>query len=343
MATASNAIEKRGFGSRIAPALTLAFMAPMLAELLPGATRFSSIFVFPIEMMVWGGGAVMIRELVRRNGLGWANMLALALCLAIAEEWLIQQTSLAPLVIQLKGVEYARAFGINYVYLLWALVYESVLVVFLPVMLVELLFPSPRNARWLSTAGWVVQLLFFALGAFFAWFTWTQIARVKVFHLAAYNPPLPYILIALGAIALLMVLALGPTRRALANLSWRINPVHPAIPALGGAVWGVLWFGLTVLSFGIMPSFPPALAMALGLGIAALLIVFGAGFAGHPAWNDRYRAWTVAGTMIATMAVFQQAFVGATPADSWFKTGSFVLATILLLALVVKVSRRPGA
>jgi len=343
MGSAPDAMPKRGFFGRIAPALTLAFMAPMLAELLPGATRFSAIFVFPIEMMVWGGGAVMIRELVRRNNLGWANMLALALCLAIAEEWLIQQTSLAPLVIQLKGVEYARGLGINYVYLLWALVYETVLVVFLPVMLVELLFPSRRDARWLSTAGWVVHLLLFGLGSFFAWFTWTQIARVKVFHLPAYDPPLAYVAIALGAIALLMFLALGPTRRALADLRWRINPIHPAIPALGGAIWGVLWFGLTVLSFGIMPSFPPALAMADGIAIALATIVFGVGFSSHPDWDDRYRAWLLAGTMIATMAVFQQAFVGATPADFWFKTGSFALASVLFIVLVVKVSRRPVA
>lgn len=343
MAAASDAMPKRGFVARILPAVTLAFMAPMLAEVLPGATRFSAIFVFPVEMMVWGGGAVMIRELVRRGNLGWANMLALALCLAIAEEWLIQQTSLAPLVIQLKGVEYARGWGINYVYLLWALAYESVLVVFLPVMLVELLFPSRRDARWLSTPGWIVQLLLFALGAFFAWFTWTQIARAKVFHLPEYDPPLGHVLIALGAIAVLVFVALGPVKRELAGLSWRINPVHPLLPALGGAAWGVLWFGLAVLAFGILPGFPPALATALGLAVAALLIGFGAGFAAHPAWNDRYRAWTIAGTMIATMAVFQQAFAGATPADFWFKTGTGIVAAILFVWLVVKVSRRPAA
>ena len=67
---------------------------------------------------------------------------ALALALAIAEECLIQQTSLAPMVLQLKGEMYARAFGVNYVYFLWALVYEAVFVVFLPVHLVELIFPE---------------------------------------------------------------------------------------------------------------------------------------------------------------------------------------------------------
>src|SRR3954466_2495405 len=88
---------------RIAPPLTTIVLAPLLAEVLPGATRFSAIQVFPVEMTIWGGGAVMIRELVRRRGLGWANMLALALALAVAEECIIQQTSYAPLIFYIKG------------------------------------------------------------------------------------------------------------------------------------------------------------------------------------------------------------------------------------------------
>src|SRR4051812_19182256 len=91
----------------VIPALTLVLLAPLIAEVLPGATRFTSLFVLPIEMCVWGGGALMIRYAVRRLHLGWANMLALALSLAIAEECLIQQTSLAPMVLQLKGETYA--------------------------------------------------------------------------------------------------------------------------------------------------------------------------------------------------------------------------------------------
>ena len=138
---------------RMAPAFTLALLAPLLAEILPGATRFSAIFVFPIEVCVWGIGAVLIREVVRRKGLGWPSLLLLALVLAIAEECLIQQTSLAPLVIQLKGQVYARAFGVNYVYLLWALIYESVYVVLLPILLAELIFPARRSEGWMSKAG----------------------------------------------------------------------------------------------------------------------------------------------------------------------------------------------
>src|SRR4051794_7140694 len=201
------------FPRRIAPAFTLALLAPTLAEVLPGATRFSAIFVFPIEVCVWGIGAVLIREVVRRKGLGWASLLLLALVLAIAEECLIQQTSLAPLVIQLKGQVYARAFGINYVYLLWALMYETVYVVLLPILLAELIFPARRDEGWMSKSGIMVSLVLFGLGSFLAWFSWTQIARIQVFHLAAYNPPLVAVLAALGAILLLVLAALGPARR----------------------------------------------------------------------------------------------------------------------------------
>ncbi len=73
-----------------------------MAEVLPGATRFSSLFVFPLEVLVWGGGALMIRYAVRKNGLGWPGMLLLALAISVAEEMKMRQTSAASWVIQLK-------------------------------------------------------------------------------------------------------------------------------------------------------------------------------------------------------------------------------------------------
>lgn len=42
---------------RIGPILTLMFLAPFIPEVLPGATRLSAIFVFPLEFCIWGGGA----------------------------------------------------------------------------------------------------------------------------------------------------------------------------------------------------------------------------------------------------------------------------------------------
>ncbi|MBO9713625.1 hypothetical protein [Sphingomonas sp.] len=340
---AESANQKRGILSRMAPAFTLMLLAPLMAEVLPGATRFSSIFVFPIEMAIWGGGAVMIRELVRRGRLGWGSIVLLALCLAIAEEFLIQQTSVAPLVIRIQGVEYGRALGINYVYLLWAVVYEAVLVVLLPVMLTEMLFPSRRHAPWLTAIGWVVHVLLFALATPLAWYGWTQVARIKVFHQAPYSPPLAFVVGALAAILVLGFVALGPLRRA--GSPKPLTPPAPTLLALGGAAWAALWFGLEVIAFGALPSLPPAMAVGPGLAVCAALATTLPGWSAHSEWSDRHRAWLIAGTMIATMAIFFLAGFdpvnGAT--DFWFKAIVDAIATILFVPLVAKVSRRPAS
>src|SRR6185295_18173746 len=97
--------------------------------------------------------------------------------------------SLAPLVIQLKHEEYARAYGVNYVYLIWAIIYESAFVVFIPIGLAELIFLRRRTQPWVSAAGAAIILALFIPGCLLAWFTWTHIARTEVFHLSPYAPP----------------------------------------------------------------------------------------------------------------------------------------------------------
>jgi hypothetical protein len=268
-------------------------------------------------------------------------MLALALALAVAEECIIQQTSYAPLIVYIKGTVWARAFGFNYVYFLWAVVYEAVLVVLLPVMLTQLLFPARRGAGWLSRAGWIVLLILFALGSLAAWFLWTQIVRVQVLHLGTYNPSPVHLLAGLAAIGLLFWLALGAPRTRLASLAAARTPPPPWLAALAGALWAVAWFALEVLAFGLKPELSPAIALVGGLALCAAMLALVPGWTRHPAWSDRQRAWLLAGTMLATMAVFFQAFVGAAPADLLFKEVTNAIAALLFVLLVVRVERRP--
>ncbi|HVU26101.1 MAG TPA: hypothetical protein VHE13_18360 [Opitutus sp.] len=330
-----NTPEQSSHWKRSLPALALIFAAPMITEVLPGATRFSSIFVLPIEMCVWGGGALMIREVVRRRRLGWRSLLFLGLALAIAEECLIQQTSLAPLVIQLKGQVYARAFGVNYVYLLWALVYEAVFVVFVPVKLVELMFPARRDEGWLNRGGLIAVAALFVLGAFLAWFSWTQIARTKVFHLPDYTPPLAAVVIAVAAIVALVFLALPApapgTGRARAPAAWIIG--------VGGAVWAVLWYGLVLLGFGIAPAFPPLAATGLGLMLVVVILWLLPKWSQGGTWDRRRDFAVVAGTMIGAMVVSFVGFIGSAPRDLYFK----IIVDVLALIILVRLGRRVGS
>lgn len=319
-------------GSRAAPAIALMLLAPLIAEVLPGATRFGSIFVFPIEMCVWGGGAVLIREAVRRLGLGWRNMLLLALALAVAEEWLIQQTSLAPMVIALKGEVYARSHGINYVYFLWALAYESVFVVLLPVMLAEMIFPARRAAGWLNRTGLAIFPVLFAIGALLAWYSWTRIARTMVFHVPLFTPSTGQIAIALAAIALLALVALGPWRRRFARPSAPRPPAPPVAIGVAGAVWAVLWYALLVLAFGLRPGFPPMIAVAAGLLLSAAAIAVLPGMIAHRDWRGAHSYALVLGTLSGSMAVSFVGFIGSAPADLAFKVVADLIAWGALLA-----------
>jgi len=326
-----------------APAITLMLMAPLLTEVLPGATRFSSIFVLPIEMTIWGGGALLIRYTLRRWQLGWLSMLLMAVGLAIAEEWLIQQTSLAPMVIHLKGLVYARAFGINYVYFLWALIYEPVFVVFLSVYLVELIYPSRKNDPWISRGGMFVVIPLFLLGSVFAWFTWTQIARVKVFHQPAFHPPMIQVIIAVIVIAVLTYIALGVLRaKQVSPIS--LKPLSPVVLGICGAVWATLLFGIVLLGFGISPQFPPVVAIAGGVLILALLpVVLLPKFVAHNSWGIWHKFALISGTIIGSMAAGQIGFIGTTGTDLYFKLITNLIAVILLIVLGFNIKNRAFA
>jgi hypothetical protein len=330
---------------RAGPAWTLVLIAPLVAEVLPGATRISSMFVFPIEMAIWGGGALLIRAAVRRWQLGWLNMLLLAFALSIAEEFLIQQTSVAPMVLQIfPGEPFARAWGVNYVYFLWALFYEAVFVVLIPVVLTELLFSSRRDDPWLRPwSAWMVGIIAL-LACFPAWYSWTQIARPQVFHVPVYNPPLTHVLAAILAVGALIFAALGPWRRVLTGVSVPLPPPNPRLLGIGAAIAAAVWYGLCLLAFGIRPAFPAGVAVAVGLGVATLAIYLLPRYAAHPAWRDTHRAGIALGAVICTMAVNFAGFIyGASKLDLYGKIVLDVIATILLVWLAIRVRGKSGA
>jgi len=330
-----NAPDKAKGG--IAPALTLMLLAPLTSEILPGSTRFSALFVVPIEICVWGGGALLIRYAVRRRRLGGIHMLFLAIALAIAEECLIQQTSLAPLVIQLKGQIYARMGGLNYVYFLWALIYEPVFAVLLPVYLTELIFPERRKAPWVTRGGLFAVIPLFLVGAGLAWYTWTQIARVKVFHLPAYHPPVIAIVVASAAIAAFVVAALGPSRLESERPSAPGRTPPPLLLFGAGMVWAILLFALVLLAFGIAPSFPSWLAIGAGLVLAATPLYLVPRWTSHPAWAPRDDFSLIFGTMLGSMMISFVGFVDAARADLFFKIIMDVLAVAGMIMLGYRI------
>jgi hypothetical protein len=340
----SNAVVPKP--GRFGPALTLVLLAPLIAEVLPGATRMSSIFVLPLEMAIWGGGALLIRAAVRHWNLGWLHMFLMACALSIAEEFVIQQTSIAPPILQIvKGFpDYARAGGVNYVYFLWALFYEAVLVVMVPVIITELIYESRRYDPWLGRVGAIVVSVVFLIACVPAWFLWTQLVREQVFHFPHYAPPAGWVIAGLAAIAVLVSVAIGPARHQWSGAREPLAPLNPWLLGAAAFITACVWHAICVLAFGIRPEFPTWIPLTVGLGIAALGIYLLPRYAAHPQWGDCHRMGIAFGASVGSMAIGFIGFIYGTSAlDFYGKLITNVIAVVLLITLAMRVGRRRGA
>lgn len=284
------------------PIWTLLLLAPIIAEVLSGSTRTSILYVLIPEVMVWGVGALLCRELVRRWRGSWVSLLLLGMGLAIAEEFIIQQTSIAPLPFAGAHADYGRVWGVNLVYLLFMLVYESVWVVVVPVGVTELIFPERAGQPWLRMRGAIVACFVFLLGSRIAWFGWTQKAR-PMLHAAPYHPPAALIAAGLAAIGLLAALAflLRNGGGQAANGGRGTAPAWLA--GLIALVMGAAWFELVGQHFVPHPVQPFWIAIAAGLAWALLALWFFAAWSRRRGWNEVHRWAACFGATLACETV----------------------------------------
>jgi hypothetical protein len=323
---------------RRSPAIALLLLAPIIAEVLYGATRLSYIFVLIPEIGAWGCGALMIRYAARRWRLGWSGMLLLGLALAVAEECVIQQTSLAPLS-GLAMAEYGRVWGVNWVYFIWALGYESVWVVLVPVQLVDLIFPSRREEPWLGVGGFARAAIFFSIASFLAWFMWTQRARTQTFHMPPYSPPLLYI--GLAVVAIVAFVAAAYRLRGPRQVNAGTVP-RPAFVGLAVCLLGLPWGSLVLLGYGAVPRIPFQWVIAASLAWALLGYLLMRRWSFSVEWQDTHRFAAVCGAIAACAFAGYVVFaVGGALRVDWIGKVLFDSAAgLLLVKLAVSRSGR---
>lgn len=325
---------------RIAPIVSLLLLAPIISELLYGAVRVSTIFILIPEVMTWGCSALLIRESIRRWNQDWRSQLLLGVALAILEEWVMQQTSISPLV-GVRQHGYARVWGVNWAYFLWAVGHESVWVVLIPVQLTELLFWDRRGENWLRPRGLLITGIVFLVGAVAAWYGWTQRARVAIFHMAPYSPPLAYILIGLTMILLLILLAyvLPPRRKT----STRTPAPAPCIVGTVVCALAAPWEAFVIFGWGVgaLPDLPfrPLLIVALfWTGLACVLMLRWTSAAN---WGDAHRfAVVFAGVLACILGGFVVFTIGGALRMDWIGKIVFNAAALAALGKMSRITRQ---
>lgn len=283
---------------RIGPVATLLLLSPFIAELLSAATRASVLYVLIPEIMTWGCGALIIRELVRRWQGDRTSLLLLAPAIAIAEEIIIQQTSLAPLVWVHSAHIYGRFLGVNWVWLLAMVVYETAFVVLVPVELTELAFRNRRAEPWLNARGLLVASVVFLFGAFLAWFAWVKNYRTRILHLPPYHPPAASIVLGLAAIGLL---AIGAYRQRNSSTPRRIvgRRLSPWLVGIGAFVLAYPWDLMIALNFNIAAKLPVEIPLISGIAYVFALYLLVRYISSASTWTDLHQFALCAGAVAA--------------------------------------------
>jgi hypothetical protein len=160
-----NSPSPRGF-RRVAPAFVLFFMAPYVAEYLLGNLSIGAIVGMIVVAPLYGGGAVVIREVARRTGRGWPTIVLLAFAYGLLEEGLSLQTLFNPnyLGLHLLQQAYIPSLGIGGWWTVYVLALHVVWSICVPIALTEALFAERRTAPWLGYPGLGVSILLFLAG-----------------------------------------------------------------------------------------------------------------------------------------------------------------------------------
>jgi hypothetical protein len=162
---------------RIAPTLGLFVLSPLVAEFLLGNVAIDAIPIGLVMAPMYGGGAVLIREVARRSGKGWLTIFLLALAYALIEEGIVCQTLFNP---SYFGFDLLReghipALGMGAWWTLFVLALHTIWSISAPIAIIEALVPERATVPWLGWPGLAVMSVLYVLGsAFIFWGTYQQ-------------------------------------------------------------------------------------------------------------------------------------------------------------------------
>jgi hypothetical protein len=137
-------------------------VAEFLLGNIPGTMLASLVILAPL----YGGGALLIRELTRRAGRGVPTMLVLGVAYGLVEEGITTQSLFNPDYVHAHLLDsgFIPALGIAGPWTLSVLSLHAIWSVTASIVVAEALVPSQRTTPWLRTPGLVVTSVLFAIG-----------------------------------------------------------------------------------------------------------------------------------------------------------------------------------
>ncbi len=260
---------------RLFPVLSLFLLSPLVGEYLLGSLPMSMIAILPLMAAMYGSGALLIREVVRRMGKGWPSIVLLATAYGFVEEGFITQSLFNPNYLHLRLLDfgYLPAIGTALPWLIFVISIHVIWSISVPIGLTETLFNDKRLERWLGPVTIPLFALIFVGGStLIAVFTYKQVPFM------ASAPQL----IGTGLIVAALIVA---------ALVWP----KPGNNAARPAPHPLVLFGAAISSgSGLMlvEHFGPALAHWPWIAGVALMVACEVAFVGFMAGLTLGRSWT---------------------------------------------------
>lgn len=322
-------------------ALALVVLTPVVAELTLGTTPLAMAWLIVLWLPIYGAGVLLIRELVRRTGGGWAGLLLLGVAYGVVEEGLALQSLTSPSLYH-AATWAPRVLGINTAYTELNLIYHPVFSVAIPIALVELLFSRHGHAPYLRRGGLIGTGLVALLGV--------GLLRVSVPPNAdpGYVAPPAALLGFTTLVAVLAIIALWvlPRRAGRRHPTGQATLRRPPRPAVVGMLCGAGALGFLGLLFPFggasQPAFthglwvlaPMLAAAALAVGVGLVLRRWSAA----PCWTRRHRLVAITGALVA-----HTAFGVAAKAHTTLDVAGLTAIGVVLVVLLAVLDRRLAA
>ena len=310
---------------RILPAIGLFFLAPFVSEYLLGDFPLTKLAYMFILAPMYGGGALLIREVVRRWGKGWPTILMLAFAYAVLEEAFTTQTLFNPnylkLNLHLLTPAYIPELGIGGWWTIFVLTLHTVWSISTSIALIEGCVPERATTPWLGGIGLTIDSLLFVLAAVAS--TRFQMKNDPFRASEAQFVVSGLIVVVAAAVAFLL-----PAQPA------GIDPAPAPSPWFAGAL------GLIAGSiFLIVPATWAWGAVAIYLTLDLIVIVAVSSMSHHSGWSGSHRLGLAGGAALAYgwHAFFQQPVDGTTGLTI---RGSNALCLLIVLALISFAARQ---
>jgi hypothetical protein len=282
--------------SRIAPALLLLFLSPVVAEFLLGDIPITKVSFLLAFLPMYGCGAILIREVVRRTGRGWPTMLVLALAYGVLEEGITTMSLFNPNYAGAHLLAYGLipVLGMSPVWTIYVLTLHVVWSIGTPIAIAEAVAGGRRTTPWLGKIGlWVVSV-FFVLGV--AMTTFFSLVQYTFVASPAQLIGVVVVLAALIALAVYLPRLAGAVQRPATG-----SAPNPWLVGVVGTVAAFVFQGLWRWMTGVIPAW---LLVVLALAVFAITIALVTYWSARPGWGGVHIL------ALATGAVLNYGWIG---------------------------------